>query len=84
MNPRSSDTDAEAPSYVLEEAGDIVLDQTVETDTGEAPTGLFERSQTPEEVQEEMRRQRAIEAAAEAAENEEPNVVIDDRQSSFF
>ena len=81
---RPSDGDAEAPSSVLEEAEKIASDEAAETDTGEASVGLFERAQTPEEVQEEMRKQRAIEAAAEAAENEEPEVVVDDRQSSFF
>ena len=72
------------PPSVLEEAEKIESDEAAETDTGEASVGLFERPQTPEEVQEEMRKQRAIEAAAEAAENEEPEVVVDDRQSSFF
>ena len=83
VETRPSDADAEAPSSVLEEAGKIVSDEAAKADTGEAPVGLFERAQTPEEVQEEMRKQRAIEAA-EATENEEPEIVVDDRQSSFF
>ena len=83
VETRPSDADAEAPSSVLEEAGKIVSDEAAKADTGEAPVGLFERAQTPEEVQEEMRKQRAIEAP-EATENEEPEIVVDDRQSSFF
>ena len=74
----------EAPSSVVEEAGEIVLDEAAKADAGEAPVGLFERTQTPEEVHAEMRRQRAIEEAAEAAESEETQVVVDDRQASFF
>ena len=77
-------TETKPASSVLEEAEKIASDEAAETDTGEASVGIFERAQTPEEVQEEMRKQRAIEAAAEAAENEEPEVVVDDRQSSFF
>ena len=81
---RPSEGDPEAPSSVLEEAGEIVLDEAAKAEAGEASVGLFVRAQTPEEVHAEMRRQRAIEEAAEAAESEEPNVVVDDRQASFF
>ena len=81
---RPSDADGEAPQSVLDEAGEIASDEAAEPDVSEAPVGLFERAQTPEEVQEEMRKQRAIEDAAEAAENQEPGVVVDDRQASFF
>ena len=82
--PRPSDGDAEASSSVPVEVGEPVPDETSESDSAEAPVELFERSQTAEEVQTEMRKQRAMEAAAEAAESEEPAMVVDDRQSSFF
>lgn len=76
VETRPSDGDAEPPPSVL--------DETVKVDAGETSVRLFERAQTPEEVQVEMRKQRAIEAAAEAAENAEPNVAVDDQQASFF
>ena len=47
-------------------------------------TGLFERSQTQDELQAELRRQRAIEEAEAAAENEPAKLVVDERQSSLF
>ncbi len=49
-----------------------------------ASSGLFERSQTQDEVQAEIRRQRAIEEAEAAAEEEQAKIVVDDRQASFF
>ena len=84
VEPRPSVDDVEAPSSVLTEAGEVVTKETVKTGGNDASVGIFERAQTPEEVQEEMRKQRAIEEATEAAESEEPKVVVDDRQSSFF
>ena len=51
---------------------------------GDNTTGLFERSQTQEELQAELRRQRAIEEAEAAAENELAKRVVDERQSSLF
>ena len=82
--PRPSDGDAEASSSGPEEVGEMVPDEAVESGPVDAPVELFERAQTAEEVQTEMQKQRAMEAAAEAAESEEPAMVVDDRQSSFF
>ena len=84
VEPRPSVGDVEASSSVLTEAGEIVPDEMVKTGGNDASVGIFERAQTPEEVQEEMRKQRAIEEAAEATESEEPKVIVDDRQFSFF
>ena len=55
-----------------------------ETKTAENAVGLFERPQTDDEVQAELKRQRAMEAAAAAAENQLEKVVTDDRQTSLF
>lgn len=55
-----------------------------DADETSASTGLFERSQTQDEVQAEIRRQRAIEEAEAAAEEEQAKIVVDDRQASFF
>ena len=55
-----------------------------ESDEESASAGLFERSQTQDEVQAEIRRQRAIEEAEAAAEEEQAKIVVDDRQASFF
>ncbi len=81
-SPRTTET--KPASFVLQEAEKIVSDEAAKTDVGEDPVELFERAQTPEEVDAEMRKKRAMDAAAEAAENEEPDVVVDDRQASFF
>ena len=81
---RPSDGDAEAPSSMLVESGETVLDEKTKADANDGSVGLFERAQTPKEVQAEMQKQRAIEDAAEVAENEDPKVVVDDRQISFF
>lgn len=79
-----SDDNVKAATSVMEETSEMVPDEMANTATNDTSTGLFERAQTPEEVQAEMQKQRAIEAAAEADDNEEPNIVVDDRQSSFF
>ena len=50
----------------------------------DASHGLFERSQTENEVQAEIRRQRAMEEAEAAAEEEQAKITVDDRQASFF
>ena len=80
--------EGETPSTTVAEAEEIVSEEPDASpdasDTDNASVGLFERSQTAEEVEAEMRRQRALEAAAEAAENEEEKIVVDDRQSSLF
>ena len=73
-----------APNAIETEAASNVLAEAPKADAREAPVGLFERAQTSEEVQAEMRKQRAIEEAAEAVESEDPKVVVDDRQASFF
>ena len=49
---------------------------------GNGAVGL--RPQTADEVQDEMRRLRAIEEAEEAAANEPEKIDVDDRQSAFF
>ena len=51
---------------------------------GNGAVGLLERPQTADEVQDEMRRLRAIEDAEEAAANEPEKIDVDDRQSAFF
>ena len=51
---------------------------------GNGAVGLLERPQTADEVQDEMRRLRAIEEAEEAAANEPEKIDVDDRQSAFF
>ena len=77
--------EGEPPSMpTLAEAEEIVSEEPDASDGDNASVGLFERSQTAEEVEAEMRRQRALEAAAEAAESEEEKIVVDDRQSSLF
>lgn len=84
VETRPVDGNVKDSSSAMEEPGEIVLDERVNTDSNDGLVGIFERAQTPEEVQAEMQKQRAMEVAAEAAENEEPKVVVDDRQSSFF
>ena len=74
----------EGGTTTLAESEEIVSEEPDASDGDNASVGLFERSQTAEEVEAEMRRQRALEAAAEAAESEEEKIVVDDRQSSLF
>ena len=71
-------------SSMPSETEEIASEEAIESITENASVGLFERSQTSEEVEAEMRRQRALEAAAEAAESEDVKLVVDDRQSSLF
>ncbi len=71
-------------SSMPSETEEIASEEATESITENASVGLFERSQTSEEVEAEMRRQRALEAAAEAAESEDVKLVVDDRQSSLF
>ena len=71
-------------SETVDEAEEAAATAQAPTETPNAPVNLFERPQTEEEVQAELKRQRAVEEAEEAAENEVESVEIDDRQSSFF
>ncbi len=74
---------AEIKDAVTQEPATAAPDQRQPGETS-ASTGLFERSQTQDEVQAEIRRQRAIEEAEAAAEEEQTKIVVDDRQASFF
>ena len=86
----SDDVDATADASATEENTDAALGVATEVpdrqESGEASAsdGLFERSQTQDEVQAEIRRQRAIEEAEAAAEEEQAKIIVDDRQASFF
>lgn len=87
----SDDDDATAGAPQTEENTDAVtlgpateVPDRQEQGESSASAGLFERSQTRDEVQAEIRRQRAIEEAEAAAEEEEAKIIVDDRQSSFF
>ena len=71
-------------STVVEQAEAVALTETVPTEKSESVVNIFERSQTQDEIQAELKRQRAIEAAQEAADTQEDKLVIDDRQASFF
>lgn len=70
---------------IIEEAEIVAVAATEEPDSSaQPPVNLFERPQSDEEVQAELKRQRAIEEAQEASENETESVEVDDRQFSFF
>ncbi len=76
--PTEENTKAVTPDAV-----ETMPDQNESVETS-ASDGLFERSQTQDEVQAEVRRQRAIEEAEAAAEEDEAKIIVDDRQASFF
>lgn len=89
--PINRDDDATAGPPQTEDVADAANPGDVteaqdqpEPDELSASAGLFERSQTQDEVQAEIRRQRAIEEAEAAAEEEQAKIVVDDRQASFF
>lgn len=67
----------------LDEAVEVGSAATESEGATESMDGLFERPQTEDEVQAELKQQRAIERAAES-ENEAEPIVADDRQSAFF
>ena len=77
----SSQTEVTSPSEVAV-AAEVQEEQASGSD--DASHGLFERSQTEDEVQAEIRRQRAIEEAEAAAEEEQSKIPVDERQVSFF
>ena len=68
-------------TQIIEEAEEVAASAIEPADP---PVNLFERPQTEEEIEAELKRQRAIEEAEEAAENETETFAVDDRQSSFF
>ena len=71
-------------TQIIEEAEKVAA-TAIEPDAPvDPPVNLFERPQTGEEIAAELKRQRAIEEAEEAAENETETFAVDDRQSSFF
>lgn len=76
--PSQENTDAATPTAAVETPDQK---ESVETD---ASDGLFERPQTQDEVQAEIRRQRALEEAEAAAQEDEAKIIVDDRQASFF
>ena len=87
----SEDDDATQDTPPIEENIDVVtpvvtaeMPDRKEPDEASASDGLFERPQTQDEVQAEIRRQRAIEEAEAVAEEDEAKIVVDDRQASFF
>lgn len=67
----------------LDEVVEVGSAATESEGATESMDGLFERPQTEDEVQAELKQQRAIERAAES-ENEAEPIVADDRQSAFF
>ena len=67
----------------FDEAVEVGSAATESEGATESMDGLFERPQTEDEVQAELKQQRAIERAAES-ENEAEPIVADDRQSAFF
>ena len=69
---------------IIEEAEEVAVAASVPDQPVDLPVNLFERPQTQEEIQAELDRQRAIEEAEAAAENETESVEVDDRQASFF
>ncbi len=74
-----------APATQIVEEAKKVAATAIEPDApADPPVNLFERPQTEEEIAAELKRQRAIEEAEEAAENETETFAVDDRQSSFF
>ncbi len=79
--PETSEANSGSQSTVVEQAEAVALAETPPSD----PTvNLFERPQTQDEIQAELKRQRAIEEAEEAAEDQAEKLVVDDRQASFF
>lgn len=71
-------------TQIIEEAEEVAASAIEPADPADPPVNLFERPQTEEEIEAELKRQRAIEEAEEAAENETETFAVDDRQSSFF
>ncbi len=69
---------------IIEEAEEVAVAASEPDQPVDLPVNLFERSQTEEEIQAELDRQRAIEEAEAAAENKTESVEVDDRQASFF
>ena len=72
------------PTPIIQEAEEVAVAASVPDQPVDLPVNLFERPQTQEEIQAELDRQRAIEEAEAAAENETESVEVDDRQASFF
>ena len=66
----------------LDEATEVGSSTTESEGATESMSGIFERPQTEDEVQAELKRQRAIELAE--SENEAAPIVADDQQSTFF
>ena len=60
------------------------MSESSASDSRQNGAGIFERSQTEDEVQAELKRQRALEEAEQNAANEQQSVEVDDRQSSLF
>ena len=83
--PEPMTPELSSQSPIIEEAGAVAVAATEEPElSAQPPVNLFERPQTDEEVQAELKRQRAIEEAEEAAANETESMEVDDRQFSFF
>lgn len=83
--PEAMKPESAPQSPIIEEAEVVAVAATEEpASSAQTPVNLFERPQTDEEVQAELKRQRAIEEAQEASENESESVEVDDRQFSFF
>ncbi len=76
-----SETNSGSERTVVEQAEAVALAETTPADSS---VNLFERPQTQDEIQAELNRQRAIDAAEEAAEGQTEKLVVDDRQASFF
>ena len=68
----------------IDEGAEVVSAATESEGASESMTGIFERPQTQDEVQAELKRQRAIEQAEADSENQAEPIVADDRQSSFL
>jgi len=68
----------------VSDADEPAVPVAASSDRQDVSAGIFARSQTEEEVRTEMHRQRAAEAAEAAAAEDNPPVMVDERQSSFF
>ena len=79
--PGSTQTEVVSSS---KSAASVEVQEEHELGSEDDSHGLFERSQTEDELKAEIRRQRAIEEAEAAAEEEQAKITADDRQSSFF